>query len=419
MPKKKLATAANPAMDQLLESGEATAVPQAGSIVQGTVVSVGKREVRLDIPGFTTGVVRGRELLDESGEYSNIKNGDLVSATVLDLENENGELELSFRHAGHQKAWGALETLKRVGEVVGVRIVDANKGGLMVKLGNVAGFLPVSQLAVEHYPRVEGGDKNRILELLKRFVGQTFQTKVITVDDEAGKLIVSERAAWEEQQKDKLDQYHVGDTVHGKVSGVVDFGCFVEFGEGLEGLVHISELAWQRIDDPREVVRQGQEVDAKVINIDGSKISLSFRRLQEDPWKNVAAKYHVDDIVKGKVIKLNPFGVFVELDADIHALCHVSELSDKPIKDPSDIVKPGEVREFRVISMEPKDHRLGLSIKALTQKPKADKVEAGGEAAPPSAFGGGGAADTPASEPAPAASAEPAAPGTTPTAPAA
>lgn len=375
MPRKKLVVAANPAMDMLLDSGESPAVPKVGDLVEGTVVSVGKREARLDIPGFTTGIVRGRELVDESDEYSSLKMGDRVTATVLDLENENGELELSFRHAGHQKAWGHLESLKRSGEIVGVRIVEANKGGLMVKLGNVAGFLPVSQLAVEHYPRVEGGDKNRILEMLKRFVGHTFQTKVITVDDEAGKLIVSERAAWEEQQKDKLDKYRVGDTVSGKVSGVVDFGCFVEFGEGLEGLVHISELAWQRIDDPREVIKVGQPVQAKIINVDGSKISLSFRRLQDDPWQKVAEKYHVNDVVEGKVIKLNPFGAFIELDAEIHALCHLSELSENPVKDPTDAVKIGETYKFKIISMEPKDHRLGLSIKALTQKPEEAKPE--------------------------------------------
>lgn len=361
------------AMEQLMSSTEGAAVPHVGDLVEGLIAAVGKREVRVDIPGFTTGVVRGRELIDESGEYSSLKVGDKVTVTVLDQENENGEMELSFRQAGHQKAWGVLDDLKRQRNIVNVKVVEANKGGLMVKLGQVVGFLPVSQLIVEHYPRVEGGDRNRILELLKQYIGQTFEVKVITVDDAEGKLVVSERAAWEEKQKDKLDQYHVSDTVEGKVSGVVDFGCFVEFGQGLEGLVHISELAWQRIDDPREVVKVGQQVKAKIINIDGSKISLSFRRLIDDPWKKVADKYKVGDKVTGKVIKTNPFGVFVELDSEIHALCHVSELSEQPVQDPLTIVKIGEMREFKVISMEPKEHRLGLSIKALTAKPKKEE----------------------------------------------
>jgi len=360
-------------MHDLLNSNEGAKVPKVGDLIEGTIIALGKREIKLDIPGFTTGVIRGRELFDESGDYSDLAVGKKVTATVLELENENGELELSFRHAGHQKAWGSLEELKQSGVVIDVKVVDANKGGLMVKLGQIDGFLPVSQLAVEHYPRVEGGDKSRILELLKQFIGETLQAKVITVNEENGKLIVSERAAWEEKQKDKLDKYQVGDIIEGKISGVVDFGCFVEFGEGLEGLVHISELAWQRIDNPREVVKVGQMVKAKIINIDGSKISLSFRRLIDDPWKSVSDRYKVDDIVKGKVIKLNPFGVFVELDPEIHGLCHISEVSDKTLKDPSEIVKIGETREFKIISMDPKEHRLGLSIKALTQEKSADK----------------------------------------------
>ncbi|OGC37155.1 hypothetical protein A2526_06830, partial [candidate division WOR-1 bacterium RIFOXYD2_FULL_36_8] len=329
-------------------------MPKVGDIIEGVVTNMGKREVRLDIPGFTTGIVRGRELIDESGEYSNLKVGDNVAATVLELENERGELELSFRNAGHQKAWGNLEDLKRKAEIVIVKVMDANKGGLMVKLGQVDGFLPVSQLAVEHYPRVEGGDKNRILELLKQLIGKEMEVKVMTVQEDEEKLIFSERAAWEEKQKDKLDQFKVGDIVEGKISGVVDFGCFVEFGQGLEGLVHISELAWQRIDNPRDVVKSGDKVKAKIINLDGSKISLSFRRLHDDPWKNVDEKYQLNDIVEGKVLKVNPFGVFVELDPEIHGLAHVSELSEKPVKDPTEIVKIGETRQWRIISMDPK-----------------------------------------------------------------
>jgi small subunit ribosomal protein S1 len=375
MPKKKLDPNTDSKMAELLALSEGAAVPHVADLVEGVVVSIGKHEVRLDIPGFTIGVVRGRELVDESGEYSSLKVGDKVTATVMEAENENGEMELSFRHAGHQKAWGYLEGLRQSRDIVTVKVVDANKGGLMVKLGNIPGFLPVSQLTVEHYPRVDGGDKGRILELLKQFIGQNFEAKVITVDDEDGKLIVSERAAWEEKQKDKLNKYKVGDEVEGKVSGVVDFGCFMEFGEGLEGLVHISELAWQRIDDPHEVVQVGQKAKAKIINIDGSKISLSFRRLMDDPWKKVIEKYKVDDMVTGKVIKINPFGAFVELDSEIHALCHISELTEKPVQDPTEIVKIGETREWRIISMEPREHRLGLSLKPATKKEKDEGTE--------------------------------------------
>ncbi|MFH1112005.1 MAG: S1 RNA-binding domain-containing protein [Patescibacteria group bacterium] len=362
-------------MEKLLESTEIAGIPKVGDLVEGKIITISKSEVRLDIDGLTTGIVRGRELFDESGEYTTLKTSDKVQATVLESENENGEMELSFRRAGHQKAWDKLEDLKLQSGIVIVKVVDANKGGLMVKLGHIPGFLPVSQLTVEHYPRVEGGDKGRILESLKKFIGQNFEVKIITVDEVDEKLIVSERAAWEEQQKGKLDKYKPGAIVEGEVSGVVDFGCFVKFDDGLEGLVHISELAWQRIDNPSEVVKIDQRVKAKIINVEGSKISLSLRRLLDDPWKKVQDKYKVGSRVLGKVLKVNPFGLFVELDEEIHGLAHISELSDKPIQDAAQIAKIGDNVEFKVISIDPQEHRLGLSIKALKEKPKQSKDE--------------------------------------------
>lgn len=365
----------NSAMEKLLDSVSTAVIPKVSDIVTAEVISVGKSEIKLDVPGFTTGVVRGRELFDESGDYSSLKVGDKVEATVLELENENGELELSFRKAGHQKVWDNLSDLKSGADIVKVKIVDANKGGLMVKYGQVPGFLPVSQLTVEHYPRVDGGDKGRILEILKKFIGQSFDVKIITVDENDEKLIVSERAAWEEKQKEELSKYQVGGVVEGVVSGIVDFGCFVKFDDGMEGLVHISELAWQRIDDPRDVIKMGERVKAKIINVEGSKISLSIRRLVDDPWKHVKEKYKIGEKVKGRVLKVNPFGLFVELDPEIHALAHVSELSDKPIQDASQVAKEGEEKEFTVISIDPQEHRLGLSLKTVLKKPRAKKAD--------------------------------------------
>src|SRR3989338_6212707 len=366
-------------MDKLIDSHNVV-IPKVGDMVEGEVVSISKSEVRLDIAGLTTGIVRSRELFDESGDYGSLKVGDKVQATVVEMENENGEMELSFRRAGHRKAWDNLEDLKSHGGIVKVKIVDANKGGLMVKLGQMPGFLPVSQLTVEHYPRVEGGDRGRILEMLKKFINQQFEVKIITVDENDEKLIVSERAAWEEQQQGRLEKYKPGSVVEGVVSGLVDFGCFVKFDDGLEGLVHISELAWQRIDDPKEVVSLGQKVKAKIINLEGSKISLSLRRLIDDPWKNVKDKYKIGEVVTGKVLKVNPFGLFVELDPEIHGLAHISELSDKPVQDASTLAKPGDEVSFKVISIDPQEHRLGLSIKAMSEKTKTRsgaKAEAG------------------------------------------
>lgn len=363
-------------MEDLLNSPDQPSVPKVGQVVDGVVISVSTNEVLLDLDGLRTGVVRGKELIDESGLYCDLKVGDKVQATVLDLENEREEVELSFRQAGHQKAWNDLTALMNAGTVISVPVSDANKGGLMISVGRIEGFLPVSQLTVEHYPRVEGGDKNRILDLLRKFNGQELKVKVIDVDESDSKLIVSEKAAWEEKQHAAISQYKLGDSVSGVVTGVVDFGAFVEFGDNLEGLVHISELAWQRIDDPRDIIKVGDKVEAKIISIDGSKISLSMKALKQDPWSKAMEKYKTGQVVKGQVLKINPFGIFVELDNEIHGLAHISELSYDRINDPSEVVKIGEEYKFKILSIEPDNHRLGLSLKALKEH-KPAKTEEG------------------------------------------
>lgn len=351
------------------------ALPKIGDIITGTVLSVSRGEVQIDISGIATGVVRGTELIDESGEYSNLAIGDEVSATVLEFENERGLLELSFRSAGHKKAWDQLRQVCQSGEIVTVKATDANKGGLMVVCGNVSGFMPVSQLCPEHYPRIQGGDKNKILEKLKSYTGENFEVKIIDADEQEEKLIVSEKAAWEVRQKDVISSYKVGDIIEGVVTVITDFGAFVEFGQGLEGLVHISEIAWQRIDDPKEFLRSGQKIKVQIIKIEGSKIFLSMKNIIPDPWKNVKERYAVGGLVKGKVLKVNPFGLFVELDPEIHGLAHVSELSTKPNVDPTTIAAPGDTIEFRIVSIEPEEHRLGLSLKP--QEPQQAKQEEG------------------------------------------
>ena len=363
-------------MEQLLATRtDALKFPKIGDLIEGTIISASKNEVYVDIEGLTTGVIRGKELEDESNLSSELKLGDRASATVVDIENERGEMELSFRQAGHQKAWDNLEKTMREETIVESKIVDANKGGLMVKVGNVIGFLPVSQLTTENYPRIEGGDKNKILAYLKTFVNKIMKTKIIDVNEKEEKLIVSEKAAWDEKQKAALSKYTVGNHVKGTITGVVDFGAFIEFGEGLEGLIHISELAWQRIDDPKTIVKVGDTVDAEIISVQGTKVSLSMKKLKADPWKEVAAKYTVGDLVKGKILKTNPFGAFVELDKDIHGLAHISELAAKTIKNPDEVVKIGETYTFKIVSIEPDNHRLGLSLKKA--KEKTSKEESG------------------------------------------
>ena len=369
-------------MTGLLSQGVARPVPKIGELIEGIVISSSKNEVLVDIEGLTTGVIRGKEIYDESGEYSKIKPGDKIVATVLEIENESGQMELSFRYAGHQKAWEALEKLQQTQEVVEAKIFDANKGGLMAKVGNVMGFIPVSQLNTEHYPRVEGGDKSKILIALKKFIGQNFKVKIIDVNEIEEKLIFSEKSAWEEKQQQAMYGFKVGDTVDGKITAVVDFGAFVEFGDNLEGLVHISELAWQRIDDPKQIVKVGDKIKAQIISVDGSRVSLSMKKLTADPWKDVAKKYKIGQEVKGKVLKLNPFGAFVELDKDIHGLAHISELGG--INHPEELMLEGKTYDFTIISIEPENHRLGLALKGIKQsKASAKTVKKEGDAPSP------------------------------------
>ncbi|MDO8593273.1 MAG: S1 RNA-binding domain-containing protein [bacterium] len=349
---------------QKLLDKENSKIPQAGDIVTGTVLSASKAEVRLDIDGMATGVVRGRELYFEAEEYANLKPGDAVEATVIEEENENGELELSFRNAGQKKAWDTLIDAVTSRKIIKVRVNDANKGGLIVSYAQIQGFLPVSQLAPENYPRVNGGDKGKILDKLKSFVGSDFEVKVMALDEKEEKLIVSEKDAWQEKQKDIISKYKVGSVVEGIITALTDFGAFISFGENLEGLIHISELAWQRIDDPSDLFKVGDTVKAEIISIEGSKIFLSAKKLLTDPWHGVEQKYQIGQTVSGVILKVNPFGLFVELDKDIHGLAHISQLELKAGQKINEIYKIGDKKELTVVSIEAKDHRLGLAAAA-------------------------------------------------------
>lgn len=370
-------------LESLLQDGDFFNIPNLGDLITGKVISTKGRQVRVDIGGLTTGVVRGRELFAESNLFSDLQNGDEVEATVIELENENGEMELSFRYAGNKKAWDELHKTFKQGDTMKVKVIDANKGGLIVQAQHLTGFLPVSQLAPENYPRVSGGDKQKILDKLREFVGKKITVKILDINEADEKLIFSEKAVWESEQKNIISQISVGDLVEGEVTALADFGAFIKFlPEGskedgaLEGLVHISEIAWQRIDHPKDLLKVGQTVKAEVIGIEGSKIFLSMKKLIGDPWKDVEKKYKVGDTVEGTILKINPFGFFVELDPEIHGLAHVSELSSKQIEDMSTLGKIGETRKFKIVSIEPDEHRLGLSIKALDKKTPDKKEEA-------------------------------------------
>ncbi len=360
-----------------------TKLPEADEMVKGEVISVDNGAVRIDIGGVTTGVIRGHELFSESEQFSNIKIGDTVEATVIEKENENGEMELSFRAAGHEIVWKKMEDLVKSGLVIDGKIVNANKGGLMVQVDALVGFMPVSQLSPDNYPRVQGGDKNRILEHLKQHVGKTMPVKILDANKKNEKLIVSEKAVWEDSQKAVLDQYKIGDLIDGEVGALTSFGAFIKFGEGLEGLVHISEIAWQRIDHPKDVLKIGDKVKAQIIDLNKSKIYLSIKRLVDDPWKAVKDTYKVGQVVAGEIHKVEAFGLMVKLDNSIHGLAHISELSNGQMTEEKmkEEFSVGETKNFEIVNIEPAEHRLGLRAEGVkpkesTKKPeKVEKVE--------------------------------------------
>ncbi len=359
-------------------------IPQVGDVVKGIVINVSSNHALVDLGPLGIGVVLGKEMKSGLGGNAKLRVGEEVGATLTSMENEDGDIEISIREASYEKSWEDLQEKLLNKTVVETKVLDANKGGLMIELNGIMGFLPVSQLANEHYPRVEDGDKNKILELLKALIGETVNVRILDTDRENEKLIVSEKAAQSERDRELINRLRVGDEIEGEVSGVVDFGAFIKFdaptgedgkkaGQKLEGLVHISELAWQLIDDPREIVKTGDHVQAKVIGIEDTRISLSMKALKEDPWTKVSERYAVTQTVSGKVDKINHFGAFVYLDRDIHGLAHVSEFHDiYPGRKMEDIFRVGETYDWKILSIEPRAHRMGLlPIKEDGKKKKA------------------------------------------------
>jgi len=365
-------------MKQLLAGeGSKMKLPEVGDLIEGTVIDIGKQSVYLDLGPVGAGVIYGNELQDGFGTLKTLKPGDKIKATVINQENEDGYTELSLRTASYELAWEDIYKKLKEGEIVSVRIREANRGGLIAEIYGVKAFLPVSQLSNEHYPRVEEGDKSQILALLNKFVNHEMRVKIIDANKDEEKLIISEKETTAAEEKKSISLLNVGDTVEGVISGVVDFGAFVKFGTAgetakeLEGLVHISEMAWQLIEDPRTVVKVGEQVKAKIIGIDGTRISLSIKALKEDPWQ--VLKYKVGDTVEGKVHKITPYGAFVYLDKDIHGLIHISELGS--VEEAKRRLVVGKTEKFKIISLEAKEHRMGLALAEKAANPDKGEEE--------------------------------------------
>ena len=344
----------------------------ASDVVEGTVITVDKHEVWLDLGVFGTGLVVGREIEQSHAE---IKPGDQLSVSVIEPDTKEGYAVLSLKKVAKEKGWDSLEQRHNSQETFGIVPYDANKGGLLVEVDGIRGFLPVSQLSAENYPRVSGADKDEILNRLHTLVGRTLMVRILDLDRRANKLIVSEKSAQKEFTEGKLSNLTIGDIVEGIVTGVVDFGIFVNV-DGIEGLIHISEISWDRVDNPSKYVSIGEKIKAKIISIDQDKLSLSMKQLSEDPWTREIQNYKVGDEIEGKITRITPFGAFVQITPVIEALVHVSELADEHIDDPANHVKLGETKKFKIITIEPAQHKLSLSLKSKPGKPAVAKTTA-------------------------------------------
>lgn len=373
-------------MDELLKDAAEIKLPEPGSLVEGTVVSIFKNKILVDLDGMATGIIAGQEACDSAGTLKDIKEGDTVLAYILEEEDEDGLVVLSLRKASQKKTWEKFLLAHDNDESITVTANEANKGGLLLNIDGIKGFIPVSQLAPLHYPRVNGADSSEILSRLQKLIGVPLLVKILTLDKEGGKLILSERAAEEGERGKALGKLEVGQKIMGKISGIVNFGIFVTFN-GLEGLVHISEIAWGHVKDPNDYGKIGNEVEVLVIGKEKDKISLSLKRLIPDPWIEATKKYQVGTIVSGEVNRITPFGAFIKLDDEINGLIHVSEIAEQEIGEPGEVLKVGDKVEAKIIAIDPDDHRVGLSIKALKESPakakkaKKEKAEEEAEAA--------------------------------------
>lgn len=349
---------ATPTMDELLASADdSTKQLQANEVTTGTVLTVRKHEVLIDLGPRGIGYVPRREV----GYSQKLEIGDEVTASVIDTELDNGYSLLSLRKAAKDKGWEDVSAKMAAEEIIEVEAYDANRGGLLIEYEGVRGFLPVSQLSAEHYPRVGSADKDEILQRLNSLISQPLKVRILDCDRKANKLIFSEKEAIKDGLAERFEKLAVGDTVAGVVTGVVDFGAFVNV-EGIEGLIHISEISWERVSNPSDYVKIGQGVDAKIISIDKDRLSLSMKQLTPDPWLSEVDKFAKGDDVEGTVTRITPFGAFVQLSPAVEALVHISELGGGEGADPEKVFTLNERKAFTILDIDKENRKISLSL---------------------------------------------------------
>ncbi len=353
-------------MDELLASqGDSVKQLTQGESIVGKVLSIRKHEVLVDLGAQGVGLVPRREV----GFYRSLNIGDEVTASVVETELDNGYSLLSLRKAVKDRGWDEVVATMESGKVIEVSPYDANRGGLLVEHDGVRGFLPVSQLSAEHYPRVGSSDKDEILQRLNSLIGKKLTVRILDCDRKANKLIFSEKEAIKDGLAARFEKLAVGDKVKGVVTGVVDFGVFVNV-EGIEGLVHISEISWERVNNPNDYVKAGDTIDTKIIAIDKDRLSLSIKQLSEDPWMTEVDQFKTGDKVEGTITRITPFGAFVQISPAVEALVHVSELGGGDEADPEKVFTLNERKEFVVLDVEKENRKISLSLPGKTKKIK-------------------------------------------------
>jgi small subunit ribosomal protein S1 len=344
-------------MDDLLAGSEIDGL-KTGEVIEGQVTAVKKNEVWIDLGARGVGVVMRREI----GHGQTLEEGQQVTVSVIDPELEEGHALLSMKRAVKDRGWDELQRVFDANDIVEVTPYDANRGGLLVELEGIRGFLPVSQLAAGHYPRVSGADKDEILQKLHALTNNPLRVRVLDVSRKDNKLIFSEKEAVKDDMQSRFSELKVGDEVEGVVTGVIDFGAFVNV-DGIEGLVHISEISWERVDNPRNYVKVGETLKAKIIAIDKDRLSLSIKQMSEDPWLEQVKAFKAGDVVEGKVTRITPFGAFVQISPSVEALVHVSEMSDEEAVDPEQLFKLNEKKQFKVLDIDTENRKIALSLK--------------------------------------------------------
>ena len=352
-----MASAKKVTFAELLEQNEELAKKTVtGDTLKGIVTSVKKHEILIDLGIQGMGLVSRKE----AGFARNLKVGDEVTASVVDAEMPDGTVLLSLRKAVKDKGWDELQTKFDNAEIVEVQPFDANRGGLLVEYEGIRGFLPVSQLSAEHYPRVGSADKDEILQRLNSLVGKTIKVRILDANKKENKLIFSEKEAIKDGLAARFAELSVGDTVKGVVTGVVDFGVFVNV-DGIEGLIHISEISWERVSNPADYVKVGDAVEAKIIAIDKERLSLSMKQLVEDPWLSEVEGLKKGSKVEGTVTRITPFGAFVQISPAVEALVHVSELGEGSDVDPEKVFTLNERKKFKVLDIDKEGRKISLS----------------------------------------------------------